>query len=468
MHNRLASIFVLVTLLLACSRSEKEEKLPELAVTVIQGSYHAVLFWESPAGNLVYRYKVFIGDSLVSDQLSSNTCRINSLKALTEYQGRIEAWSDAVMVANGEFRFTTPEDLPPAVFSIRSVITGNHSATLEWEASVDPEGGPVTYDLYLDEQLVVSGLSNQRAELNNLDALTTYRALIAAKDSAGNTRQLLVNFSTILHDHSLLVHEYRVIQNRLREFCWYLPKTYPSSGNPSLVIFLHGANGIAWSQMQTSYFRTIADRENFIFLMPQALQGTFIGSTLYQWNAHYIFPWDDAAFINYLIDYIDTKFQLDRNRVYLTGMSNGGFMTFFAARELQDRIAAIAPIAGLISMNVFQGYTLNRPMPLCYMHGTDDNIVVMNGSPSLQEVLDLYKGFNGCTGAPQITDLPDINTNDQSSVRLHQYSGNAEIFYYEIIGGGHSIPGVEPGANMDINAFEEIWKFFSRQSLKEG
>jgi poly(3-hydroxybutyrate) depolymerase len=52
-------------------------------------------------------------------------------------------------------------------------------------------------------------------------------------------------------------------------------------------------------------------------------------------------------------------------------------------------------------------------------------------------------------------------------VTLYQYNGytmDSEIQYYKIIGGGHSVPGVEPGANMDINAYEVIWSFFSRHS----
>ena len=121
--------------------------------------------------------------------------------------------------------------------------------------------------------------------------------------------------------------------------------------------------------------------------MPQALLGTFNRETIYQWNAHYIFPWNDVALLSYLIDYMYTKYNIDLSKVYMSGMSNGGFMTFFAARDLQYRIAAIAPISGLISANVFANYSLNRPIPLCYMHGTADNIVKIDGFPSAEVIL---------------------------------------------------------------------------------
>lgn len=465
---RIILFSIVILLMLSCTDSEKEEKLAELKVTVIQGSYHATLLWGSPSGNQVISYRLFLDDSLVGDHLSTGIFRAVSLKSMTEYKGRVEGYAGSELIALGSFKFTTTEDLPPVEFSIRSMLIGNHSVELEWEAAADPEAGPVFYDIYLNEHLVASDLDSPQILIEELSMVTGYQGKIVERDSAGHCRELPFHFNSIQHDHSILAHEYLIIQNRLREFCWYLPKSYPAAGNLPLVIFLHGANGNAWNEIQTSYYKILADQENFIFLMPQALKGTFNGSTLYQWNAHYIFPWDDAAFIGMLIDYLNSKFKVDLDRVYLSGMSNGGFMTFFAARDLQDRIAAIAPIAGLFSMNVFQNYTLSRPMPLCYMHGTEDNIVVMNGSPSLDEILDRWRQINGCSFSPEVIQLPDISTSDHSTVTLHRYSGDAEILFYEIIGGGHSIPGNEPGANMDINAFVEIWKFFSRQSLKGG
>jgi polyhydroxybutyrate depolymerase len=99
------------------------------------------------------------------------------------------------------------------------------------------------------------------------------------------------------------------------------------------------------------------------------------------------------------------------------------------------------------------------------MHGTADNIVTMNGNPSLNDVLNLWININGCNSVPEVTELPDLVQDDNSTVTLFRYTGtsdDSEILYYQINGGGHSIPGIEYGANMDINAFEEMWKFFKR------
>ena len=72
---------------------------------------------------------------------------------------------------------------------------------------------------------------------------------------------------------------------------------------------------------------------------------------------------------------------------------------------------------------------------------------------------------------PTVTNLPDINTYDNSTVTkfdYDSYSGKGDIVFYQINNGVHSIPGIENPANMDINAFEEIWKFFKVQTLQNN
>jgi polyhydroxybutyrate depolymerase len=438
-----------------------------LSVTIIQHAYDANLSW-----NLVENYpdssvtfSLYLNDSLVASKIRERNHNIEGLRPVKVYNGRVDAIAEIGLIASGSFEFTTANDLPPADFEITTTVIRNHSVTLKWSPAADPEGGPVTYDVYLENKLKSGSLSSMSFTFDSLNILTYYNGKIVATDTAGNTMELSFFFRTIHPDNSVMAHTYEQFQGRRREYTLYLPKSYPEAGSPPLVIFLHGANGNAWNQMQTSYFREIADRENFIFLMPQALLGTYNGESVYQWNAHYIFSWDDAAFISQLIDSMHTAYNADLSRIYIGGMSNGGFMTFFAAKALQDKVAAIAPIAGLMSTNIYTGYTLCHLMPLCYMHGTADNIVTMNGNPSLNDVLNLWININGCNSVPEVTELPDLVQDDNSTVTLFRYTGtsdDSEILYYQINGGGHSIPGIEYGANMDINAFEEMWKFFKR------
>ncbi len=460
----------MVAVIFPCCKEENEEQILPLNITIIQHAYSANLSWNSISGyaDSMQSFSIYLGDSLVVGNISEKNHSVDGLRPSSIYKGRIDAMNGKRLIASGTFEFTTAADLPPGNFEITSSVIRNHSVVLTWSQAKDPEHGPVAYDIYLGNHLLKSDTAGTGFQFNGLNVLTYYSGKIIAHDTAGNEVELNFTFRTIHPDKSEMYHTYGDFDSRRREYAWYIPKAYPEAGSMPLVILLHGANGNAWNDMQKSTFRTIADRENFIFLMPQALMGTYNGESIYQWNAHYLFPWDDAAFINKLIDTMHSAYNIDLKRVYLAGMSNGGFMTFFAARPLQERIAAIAPIAGLMSSNIYSGYTLSHPMPLCYMHGTADPIVTLNGNPSLNQILNLWITINGCSNTPEISELPDLSTDDISTVTLFRYtgtSGDSEILYYRINGGGHSIPGIEYGANMDINAYEEMWKFFKRHKM---
>jgi len=429
----------------------------------------ALLQWDNVNGysDFVVEFSVFINDSLISDGIKLRQIEIKSLTESTLYNAKIEAFANNKKIAEKLFQFTTLKNRAPLEFVITEIAIQNTSVSLAWSESTDPEISKVVYDIYLSNQLKISAINGLKCEITGLNPGTLYSGEIIAKDSSGNTQKTTFTFRTINVDKSVLFHRFIEYQGYKRDFAYYLPASYNSSDHIPLEINLHGANGNAWNEIGNSYFKTVADRENFILLMPQALLGTFGGETYYQWNAHYIFSWDDVSLLNYLIDYMYTKYEIDLSRVYISGMSNGGFMTFFTARGLQSRVAAIAPISGLISSNVFANYLLNRSMPLCYMHGTADNIVKIDGYPSADTIISFWITNNKCNRTPQVSQLPDIAKDDNSTVTLYQYTGQApdsEIQYYKIVGGGHSIPGNEQGANMDINAYEVIWSFFSRHS----
>ncbi|MDO9257175.1 MAG: PHB depolymerase family esterase [Bacteroidales bacterium] len=463
-------IFFLFLFTFICCKKATEPEAPQsIKVVVIPGSANATIFWESIKGysDSVLEYKVYIHDSLISNHMKTRQIIIKNLSENTSYNAKIEAFADNKKIAEQLFQFATLKNQAPLEFAVSEIAIQKNSVLLSWSESTDPENSKVVYDIYFNNQLKISNIVELNGRVGGLDPGTLYSVEIKARDLAGNTRETAFTFKTILIDKSVLVHRFIQYQGYKRDFAYYLPSYFDSSGRMPLVFALHGANGNAWNEIRSTYFKTIADREGFILLMPQALTGTFNGETYFQWNAHYIFPWDDVSLLNYLIDYMYTKYNIDLSKVYISGMSNGGYMTFFAARGLQDRVAAIAPISGLISANVFTNYSLNRPVPLCYMHGTADNIVKIDGYPSADSVISFWITNNKCSRTPLVTQLPDIANYDNSTVTLYQYKGqtaDSEIEFYKIVGGGHSVPGIETGANMDINACEVIWSFFSRHS----
>lgn len=465
----LASLFSVLLQFSSCSK-EAPGTLQEIDFTVIQHSNYAKFILKTtslPECNEL-KFNVYIDDSLVLNQLEADTFRIEGLKENTLYKGRVEALCGDSKIALSTFSFSTPENLAPGRVEFEKLSIGSNRVEIQWTPAYDPDSRVITYCLYLNQQLKDSLTGSTVSAISGLQPDTYYILRILSIDDYGNESESFVNFRTLPYGSGTLVRCWLNYQGYDREACWYVP---PSSLTPKmpLIVDLHGANGNAWLQIQHSDFNRISNEEGFIHLMPQALLGTFNGESVYQWNAHFIFPWNDVAFLDHLIDELETEYPVDTSRLYVTGMSNGGFMTFFAGAYSKHPWAAIAPIAGLISTNVFTGYSLQREIPLCYMHGSADPIVLINGVPSADDIISFWVENNECSPDPVVTHLPDINTSDHSTVTVYHYPGftsQSEVIYYIIEGGGHSVPGVEPGANMDINAYEEIWSFFKRHRLQ--
>jgi len=233
-----------------------------------------------------------------------------------------------------------------------------------------------------------------------------------------------------------------------------------------------------------------ADTGNFLVAYPNASASPVDGFSL--WNDGSLFPNgpDDVGFIGAMIDELASNYRIDSSRVYATGLSSGGAMSYYLGSQLSHRLAAIAPVAAPRPANP----TAPRPLSVLHMHGTADSFVPIEGGfnnlspPNLlpflpiADVIDDWRESNGCVGEPVVTQLPDLNTQDSSTVKLIRYDcecyltaageeRSAEVLYYMIEGGGHTWPGggAHPAplgpVNRDINASAEIWNFFSRHEL---
>ena len=117
-----------------------------------------------------------------------------------------------------------------------------------------------------------------------------------------------------------------------------------------LVIALHGGggSGIGMVALTLGGFNVLSERERFIVVYPDGIGKNWNdgrGLLRYRAQRENI---DDVGFISALIDHLAKKYNIDRKRVYITGMSNGAIMSYRLACELADKIAAIAPVAGLM------------------------------------------------------------------------------------------------------------------------
>ena len=256
-----------------------------------------------------------------------------------------------------------------------------------------------------------------------------------------------------------------------REFILYIPSTYNSTDTVPIMLNFHGWTMSASDQMDLSDMRALAEYEKFILVYPQGtkFKNRSYGST--HWN---VGSWtkgstsDDIGFVDELIDYMSDNYNIDLKRIYACGYSNGGFFSHELACNLSNKIAAIGAVSANMSTRTKNNCNPSHPIPIVTVSGTNDNEVSYDGTNfegqiSHNEVLNYWVHYNQTDASPIISDLPNINTNDGSMVRLYQYkngNNNVEIEHYKVINGGHDWPGSL--GNMDIDANSIIWRFVSQ------
>lgn len=176
------------------------------------------------------------------------------------------------------------------------------------------------------------------------------------------------------------------------------------------------------------------------------------------------------AFVDALIIELEADYCADTDRIYATGMSNGGLVASALGCLASDRFAAVAPVALTAWDDALCGG--GSPIPITSFHGTDDQVVKFDGSASLlvaegqlgdvRENMQSWADHNGCDPVPTEID----QSSDVTQVRWNCPAG-AETVLYVINDGGHSWPGstriVSLGyTTQEISATETIVDFFSR------
>ena len=259
----------------------------------------------------------------------------------------------------------------------------------------------------------------------------------------------------------------------LREYRLYIPAIYDGSQPVPLVFNLHGYGSNNVQQEAYGDFRPIADTANFIIVHPQGLPDDF-GTN--HWNCFETSTVDDVGFISALIDTIYAHYNINGNRIYSTGMSNGGFMSYKLACLLSGRIAAVASVTGSITPPEYDDCITNHPMPAMQIHGTEDPTVPYGGSllfMPVEEVVEHWVTFNECDAEPVVTEVPDADPSDGCTATHYLYENGllgSTVEFFKINGGEHTWPGsdfVTGVTNNDFNASVEIWRFFSQYTLNE-
>lgn len=257
-----------------------------------------------------------------------------------------------------------------------------------------------------------------------------------------------------------------------RSFILYVPATYSAGTDVPLIMNFHGYGSNAFEQMFYGSFLGIADTAGFLVVHPN---GTLDSVGQQHWNADWGGTVDDIGFTESLIDSISLEYSIDNERVYSTGMSNGGFMSYTLACHLSNRIAAIASVTGSMVVTQISGCNSQHPIPVMEIHGTADGTVPYNGIPGMVEpienVLNYWINFNQCDTTSVFSLVPDVNTSDGCTAEHYLYpngDNGVEVEHYKIIGGGHTWPGAPVligVTNYDINASVKIWEFFNKYDI---
>lgn len=251
----------------------------------------------------------------------------------------------------------------------------------------------------------------------------------------------------------------------------YVPAIYDATQATPLVLNLHGYTSNNLQQAFYGDFRPIADTANFILVHPN---GTFDASNNRYWNVGFFASAvDDVGFLKALIDTLSATYNIDENRIYSTGMSNGGFMSYKLACET-PRFAAIASVTGGMTTSVYNACAPTKPIPVMEIHGTADGTVAYGGSAinlHTDSVVKYWVNWNHCAPSPTFTNVPNTNLLDGATAEHYVYNGGdngTSVELYRIIGGGHTWPGASFNVGvtcMDFSASKEIWRFFRQYSL---
>ena len=244
-----------------------------------------------------------------------------------------------------------------------------------------------------------------------------------------------------------------------REYIIYVPNSYDGTYAVPLLLNFHGSGGSASQFMQEADMRSLAEADTFILVYPQG--SCLDGSS--HWNpcptgGDNKSTADDVGFVEAIISEISSQYNLDMERIYAAGYSNGGMMAYGLANYKSDLIAAVASVSG--TMLNCTGPT-SHPMPVVHLHGTSDGVVSYNGSNdwnSVQSTLDYWINFNNTVSTP----IVNIDNTGAMTIEHYVYDqgdNSVSVEHYKYIGGDHVwFNELYQGQN----ASNLVWSFMSK------
>jgi polyhydroxybutyrate depolymerase len=365
--------------------------------------------------------------------------------------------------------FPTNISLGSAV-NIEGVITNIGAETIESFDIVWSQGGSMSYSQTFLDLNISSGNTFEFSHQDQFYAESAglYPIDVTVTNVNGQQDEDLTNNSL---NNSIIVIEYgEIISGKFqREYIYFKPSSAPE--NCPLVFVCHGYTGTAQGIMNYSDFNNLATEYGFAVCYPQGIEDSG-GNTFF--NVGYDFQnnetVDDVAFLEDLITLFSADNSIDSDKVFCTGMSNGGDFCYLLACEASESFLGVAPIAGMIMQDIMDDCNPSQNVGILEIHGTQDNVTYYEGDvnnqdgwgayPSIPGTIDFFVDMYGLA-LNSTGNFPNIVSNDGSTVSFEKYGVDeecAKVWLYTVNGGGHDWPGAY--GNMDIESSREAWLFF--------
>lgn len=238
-----------------------------------------------------------------------------------------------------------------------------------------------------------------------------------------------------------------------RSFSVHVPSGEPPPAGFPVVLVFHGGGMQGEGMQRLTHMNELADARGFIAVYPNGIDRHWNDGRETIKN-----PQDDVSFVSALIDQLERTDQVDRGRIYATGISNGALFAERLGCDLSLRIAAIAPVAGTLPTRTAAQCRPDKPVAVLQIDGTADPIMPFDGGDvsdlggvgeggevlSVAQTAALWAQHNGCgaRGAPQ--PLTSIARLDPTRIVGMQYSGcpsTGRVSVLEVVNGGHAWPG---------------------------
>jgi polyhydroxybutyrate depolymerase len=265
-----------------------------------------------------------------------------------------------------------------------------------------------------------------------------------------------------------------VFAGRDRSYTLHVPSGLDPERPLALVLAFHGGLGTAAYMPALTGFSRKADREGFLVAYPNGSGA--LEDRLFTWNGGTCCGYssrenvDDVGFVRAVIDEIAAHFPVDPRRIYATGISNGGILSYRLACEMGDRIAAIGSVAGTQNL---PACAPSAAVAVVHIHGTADQHLPFEGGvgskslagvefASVAESIDFWRNADRCPGEARVEVSGSVTHTTYSPC-----AAGTAVELYAIEGGGHAWPGgiaAWQGGDpppMELIATDVLWSFFA-------